>query len=130
MFGLARAREVVVLAREDDELGGGAEVLERAEPLLALLQRDAEVVLGMENQNRRLDVRGVLQGRALPVEVELLDEVAAEVVLVSVCTVARALVADEVDDAAERHGRLEDVGVADDPVGEVAAVAAARHTQT
>src|SRR5215210_4792629 len=45
VFGFARACEVVVLAREDDELGRGAEVLERAEPLLALLQGHAKVVI-------------------------------------------------------------------------------------
>src|SRR5436305_5437240 len=58
---LARAREVVVLAREDDEFGRDAEVLERAEPLLALLQGHAVVVVRVQYEDRRLDVPGVLE---------------------------------------------------------------------
>src|SRR2546423_3616715 len=122
---LAGAREVVVLAREDDELGRHAEVLERAEPLLALLQRHAVVVVRVKYECRRLDVSRVLQGRAIPVHFKLLEEVAAEVLSVSVCAVARALVADEVGEAAQGDCGLEDVGVSDDPVGHEAAVGAA-----
>src|SRR5436305_8019763 len=127
---LARAREVVVLAREDDELGGHAEVLERAEPLLALFERHAVVVVRVQNEYRRLDAARVLQRRALPVGFKLLEEVAAEVLPVSVCAVARALVADEVGEAAQGDGGLEDCGVADYPVGHEAAVGAARDTET
>src|SRR3954464_4516987 len=53
VFGFARAREVVVLAREDYELGRRAVVLERAEPLLALFQRHAVVVVRVEYEYRR-----------------------------------------------------------------------------
>src|SRR5438876_675396 len=38
MFGLARARQVVVLAGEKDDLARYAEVLQRAEPLHAALE--------------------------------------------------------------------------------------------
>src|ERR1044071_3848901 len=41
VFGFASARQVVVLAGEDDELGRRAEVTECTEPLLALFERDA-----------------------------------------------------------------------------------------
>src|SRR2546423_9441881 len=125
VLGLAGAREVVVLAREDDDLGRHADVLERAEPLLALLQRHAVVVVRVKYECRRLDVSRVLQGRAIPVHFKLLEEVAAEVLSVSVCAVARALVADEVGEAAQGDCGLEDVGVSDNPVGHEAAVGAA-----
>ena len=126
---LAGAREVVVLAREEHDLARHAEVLQRAEPLLALLDRHAEVVVGVQDQRRRLDVLHVLQRRRVPVEIVLLEDVAAEVVRVAVGAVARAVVADEVRDAAQRDRRLEARGVADDPVRHVAAVAAAGHAE-
>src|SRR5436305_2048251 len=70
---LACAREVVVLAGEDDKLGRHAEVLERAEPLLALFERHAVVVVRVQNEYRRLDVSRVLEGRAIPVHLKLLE---------------------------------------------------------
>ena len=45
MFGLARARQVVIFAREENDFGGDAEVFERAKPLFALLDRHAIVVI-------------------------------------------------------------------------------------
>src|SRR5262245_20725778 len=65
MLGLARASQVVIFAREHHDLGGGAETLQRAEPLLALFDRHAEIVVGMQNQRRRFDVLRILQGRAI-----------------------------------------------------------------
>src|SRR5205085_11011158 len=45
VFRLARARQVVILPREDHKLRRHSEMLQCAEPLLALLQRDAVIVL-------------------------------------------------------------------------------------
>jgi hypothetical protein len=61
MLRLAGARHVVVLAREEDNLARHAEVLQRAEPLLPLLDGDAKVVVLVQDQRRRPDVPGVLQ---------------------------------------------------------------------
>ena len=53
MLRLARSREIVVLARKEDQLRGHAIVLQRAEPLFALLDGHAEVVVGMKNKRWR-----------------------------------------------------------------------------
>src|SRR3954470_18448198 len=123
--GLTGAGQVVVLPWKEHDLARHAEVLERAEPLLALLDRHAEVAVGMKNQGRRPNVFRVRERRVVPVEIVVLEDVAAEIIGVAVGAVPRAVVADEIRDAAQRDGRLEPRRVADDPVGHVAAVAAA-----
>src|SRR5262249_49398307 len=47
MIRFARPRQIVVLARKEDDLAGHAEVLQRAEPLFALLDRNAEIHIRM-----------------------------------------------------------------------------------
>src|SRR5690349_20750407 len=49
MLGFPRSRQVVIFAREENQFGRHAEMFERAKPLFALFQRDAEVVVGMQN---------------------------------------------------------------------------------
>src|ERR1041384_1340090 len=100
-------------------------MLQGAEPLLALFERHAKIIIRMQYQRRRLDVLRILERRAIPVGLELVKHIAAEVAAMSESAVARAFVADEVDDAAQRHRRFEAIGVADDPVGHEAAIAAA-----
>src|SRR5271166_5036831 len=125
MFWFAGARQVVVFAGEDYELTRYAVVLERAEPLLALLDGDAVVVVGVEHQSRSLDLARVLERAGVPVLIEVVEERAVEIFFVAVGAVARAVVADEVGDAAQGDGSDEAIGVADDPVGHESAVAAA-----
>ena len=45
MLWLAGAREVVVLARKENDFGVDAEVFQSAKPLLALLDRHAKIVV-------------------------------------------------------------------------------------
>src|SRR5579872_4050861 len=104
MFGLAGARQVVIFAWEDDEFRRHAVVLECAEPLLALLDGDAVVVIGVQDQRRSLDVLGVLQRRGVPVLIEIIEQEPVEIVLVAVGAVASAVVADEIRYAAQRDG--------------------------
>src|SRR5215472_16059130 len=59
--GLAGAGEVVVFAREDDDLRGNTIMLERAEPLFALFEGNAIVVVGMKNQCGSVYAARVLQ---------------------------------------------------------------------
>src|ERR1051325_963372 len=61
--GLAGSRQVVVLAREDDQFTRNAEVLESAEPLLSLLERHAVVVLRVQDERRRPHVFDILERR-------------------------------------------------------------------
>src|SRR5215472_165212 len=98
-------------------------MLERAEPLLTLLDGNAKIVVGMKNQSWRFDVAGVLQRRGVPVLIEVVEEEALKVRLVAVGAVARAVVADEIGYGAESNRGLEAIRVADNPVGHVATVA-------
>ena len=68
----------------------------------------------MQNQRRRFHVLRVLQRRGVPVLIEIVEQEAFEVVLMAVGAVARAVVTDEVRDAAQRDGGLEASGVADE----------------
>src|SRR5207253_10149706 len=78
MFRFACARQVVILARKHDDLGSHAKMLECAKPLLALFKRHTKVVVCMQDQRRRLDVLRILERRAIPVHVKLLEKVASK----------------------------------------------------
>src|SRR5215468_4681122 len=129
---LARARHLVVLAREADEADRAAELLERDEELLALFDRAAQILLGVNDQQRRHDVLRVRERRALDVARHVLPrhgaaqlrhvEAMADVAGAEhrVLAVHRAL----------RARRLEAPRVADDPAREKSAVAAAEHAET
>src|SRR5262249_31687529 len=129
---LARARHLVVLAREADEADLAAELLERDEELLAVFDRAAQILLGANDQQRRHDVLRVRERRALAVarpglprpgaaqlrHVEAMADVAGAEH--RVLAVHRAL----------RARRLEAPRVADGPAREKSAVAAAEHAET
>src|ERR1022692_2497630 len=84
----------------------------------------------MKYQGRRLHVLRIFQRRGVPILVEVVEQKSPEVVLMPVGAVARAIVADEVGDAAQRHGSLEPRGVSQNPVRHVTAIAAAGHAET
>src|SRR6266853_3374530 len=123
MFGFAGSSKVVVLAREDHQLRINAVMFERTEPLFALLERDAVIVVGMQNQRWRFHVPGVLQRRSIPILLEIVEQDALEIFLVTVAAVASSFIADEVGDAAQCDRRLEAGGVTQDPIGQEAPVA-------
>src|SRR5260370_39908983 len=89
-------RQVVVASREDHELGGHSKMRERAEPLLALLQRDSLIVVGVQDQGRGLHLRSVADGRVFPVKVGVFKQVTAEILGMAVRSVACAIDAEEV----------------------------------
>src|SRR4051794_1238806 len=95
---LPRPRQVVILTREEHDLRRLPEVPQRPEPLLALLDRHAIVVIRMQDEDRRRHVLHVLERRAFPVEIVLLEDVSPEVALMPVRAVTRAIVADEIRD--------------------------------
>src|ERR1700730_2076590 len=96
MLWLARASQDVILARKNNELRIYTIMPEPAEPLLSVFNRNAVVVIGIQNQRWCLDVLGVLERRSVPVLVEIIEQESVEVVLVAVGAVARSVVADEV----------------------------------
>src|SRR6267154_5081516 len=69
MFGLAGASKVMVFSRKENNLGRDAEMFQGAEPLLALFDRHAIVIVRMQDQRRRLHVLRVLQRRAVPIQI-------------------------------------------------------------
>src|SRR5439155_8267661 len=66
--GLAAARELVALVREADELHLAAQVFQRREELLALLDRATQVALRVDDEERRGDLGDVRERRAVEVE--------------------------------------------------------------
>ena len=56
MLGFARSRQIVVLPRKKDDLRGHAIMLQRAKPLLTLLDGNAEIIVGMKNERGRANV--------------------------------------------------------------------------
>src|ERR1700739_3325023 len=100
MLRLSGPRKVVIFAGEDHEFRIHAIMPQRAEPLLALLDRNAVVVVGMQNQRRRLDVLGVFERRRVPILIEIVKQETVEVVLMPISAVARSVVTDEIGNAA------------------------------
>src|SRR5260370_35851710 len=101
MLRLAGTRQVVILAGKNDELGVHGVVAQRAEPLLALLDRHTVIIVGMQNQRRSLDIPSILERRSAPVLIEIVKQETIEVVLVAVSAIARPVVADEIGNAAQ-----------------------------
>src|SRR5215831_19192003 len=61
MLRLTRPRQVVILPREEHDLRRLPEVLERTEPLLALLDRHPIIVVRVQDEDRRRHVLHVLE---------------------------------------------------------------------
>ena len=96
----------------------------------ACSMRAAQVLLAVEDQDRRGHLLDVRQRRKLPVPLDLVARRACQLALAEPRPdVAGAVERDEVGEAAHRDRRLEAVGVPDDPVRHVAAVAAAGHPE-
>ena len=104
-----------------------ADVAQRDVELLRLGDRHVVVVLAVHEHRRRLDLVDVAERRALPQQVHqpLLVRERAELDRQVVVVVRHVVEADQVGDARGRHGRLEAIGLRDQPVGELPAVAAA-----
>src|SRR2546426_7738976 len=62
---LPAPREVVIVLGEAHEDGLSAEDLQRDEELLGLFDRTAEIALGVKDQERRLHLVDVREGRAI-----------------------------------------------------------------
>src|SRR5438874_6347750 len=84
----------------------------------------------MQNQGWRLHVLCVLQRRAVPIQIHLLKNVAAEIGRVAVSAITRAIVGNEIRNTAQRDCGLEAIGVTDNPVSHIAAVAAAGYAHS
>jgi hypothetical protein len=120
----------VALFREPHEFGRLAEAAERDEPLLGLLLRAPQILLAVQDQDWRGDLLDVGQRRELPVSLDLVARRALELALAEPrADVAGPVERHEVGEAAHRDRRFEPLGVPDDPVRHVAAVAAASDAQ-
>ena len=117
--------EAVAFAGVADENGFGSDVLEGDEKLLGFGDGDVVVVFAVQNQSRGVRGGHMLQGGALPGDVHqvaLMEELAEFHFLILV-VVGHVVVADEIDDAGGGNGGFEFVGLGDEPLGELAAVA-------
>src|SRR5262249_18893427 len=77
MGGFAGPSEIVIFSREEDDFAWHTIMLERAEPLLALFDGDAEIHVGMHDQRRCLDVLRVFQWRPIPIGFKSIEYVSA-----------------------------------------------------
>ena len=100
---------------------------ERHEPLLAVGDRRAVVVLGVDDECRRGHLLDVGDRRQPAVAFPFLPRRAEKLVLRQALRVGRAVPAFPVGDRPARDGRRESIGRRRQPVGHEAAVAAARH---
>src|SRR5262249_27957765 len=104
-------------------------MLERAEPLLALLDGDAEIHVGMHDERGCLDVLYVFQWRPIPIGFKSIEYVPAEVFGVAILAVTGSLITDEIREAAQRDSGFEASRVAKYPIGQEAAIATAGHAE-
>ena len=122
-----RRRELVPLARKADELRFLAEALERDEKLFGLFDRAAVVLVAVEDQQRRRDVRGVFERALVPKPLQIVPGVAADLLFGKIVADVRGTVKRQpVADAPLRHRRAEQVGLRYEPVRHEAAVGTAR----
>src|SRR5262249_50671346 len=104
--------------------------LERAEPLLALLDWDAEIHVGMHDQRRCLDVLHVFQWRPIPIGFKAVEYVPTEVFGVAILAVTCSLITDEIREAAQSDSGFEAGRGAKYQMGREAAIAAAGHAES
>src|SRR5262249_20974512 len=128
----AQRRERVALPREPYERHVLAEFLERHEELLGLIDRAAQIVLGVDQEERGLDIPDVGQRRALDVPRRVFPGKAATALadVPDMADVAGAELGVDVADRPLRASRFESVGVRDRPVGHIAAVADADNAES
>src|SRR5437870_12492958 len=107
-------RQLVTLPGEPHELDLAIERAEHREQLLTLVDRTAEVVLGVQDQQGRGDLCGVCERRDRAVHLGRLPRVGADVALEEPADVARAVLRRKVVDGALRYRAPEPVRVPDD----------------
>src|ERR1700683_139502 len=107
VLGLASSRQVVVLARKENNLGRHAVVLQRAKPLFVLLDRHAKIIVRAQNQRRRLHIPHIFERRCIPILIEVIEKWPLEIILMPVGAVARAIITHEIRYRAQRHIRFE-----------------------
>ena len=129
MHRVAGSCQLVALRREAHHLDVSLQEPERREELLTLLDRATEVVLRVQDEERRGDRLRVRRWRHRDVGVQVLVQEAPDVALEVPAEVARSPHRHPLVDGALGDGRLEPVGVPDDPRREVPAVGAAHHAQ-
>src|SRR5215208_5213889 len=129
MRRVPRPRQLVALTGEADELDVAPQEAECREQLLGLLDVAAQVVLRVEDQERRLDLLRIRPRRPLEVRVDVVVHELAEIGLEEPPDVARAVEGDEVVERALGARRPEPIRVADDPRRHEAAVRAAEDAE-
>src|SRR5208282_1453372 len=122
MFDLG---EAVPFARVANENRLHAEIFEGDEKLLRFGDRNIVVVLTVKDERGRMRGGDMLQGRPFPGHVHKVSlmQKLAKLHLFVLVVVRHVVVADEICDSGGRNGRLEFIGLGDEPIGKLAAVA-------
>ena len=119
----AGARKFVAFAGETHETHGFVQHFQRGVQLFGLFHRTAVIVVGVDNQQWRIDLVHIANRRAFDETIQISPRFAAKLVLAEVwANVGGAKETAQVGNAALGVGGGETVGVADDPVGHIAAV--------
>src|SRR5215472_4928904 len=121
--------DAMPLARENHQLGWHVEVAQGSKEFLSLRQGHSLIALSVDHQCGGLDAARVTYRRVLPIQVEVLEEIAAEIAAVTIKTVADSFHADEIGNTRQGRRGLETVGVAHNPVGHETAVAHSEYAQ-
>src|SRR5690348_17321138 len=130
MHRLARARELVRFPRKEHHHRRLVLRLERTEHRLRPLpRRRAQILLAVDEHERRRDVRGVARGRAIEELLRILERRRAEPARREEREVGRVPEADPIRHRALRYGCRKAMRLRDRPVREQPAAASARHTQ-
>src|SRR4029450_11879391 len=101
----------------DDELDIPLQHPQDREQVLGVAERATEVVLGVQDQERGRDARGVFRRRDLKIRVRPLEPVLADDALEGPADVARATLEHKVIDRALGARGLESIGMAERPPG-------------
>src|SRR5579863_314431 len=128
---MATTGEAVALAFETHEEDFAAQVFEGGEKLFRLLDVAAQILLAVDDEQGRLDIFDVLEGRVLHITIKAIPRCRLKFIIgKSPAEVATAEVRGKVGDGTVSNGDFETVRVTDKPVGHETTVATTRHTHT
>src|SRR6266581_8034268 len=125
-MGMTTAREAMTLALETNKLDLAPHPLESGKELLSLLNATTQILFAMENEQGGVHVLDVLQGRHVHIAVKMLPGSGVKIILCEIpANITGTKHGGHIGDTAISDGDVEAIGVADEPVGHEAAVAAA-----
>src|SRR6516225_1178373 len=124
---MPRFADGVPFPREDYQFRCNVEVAQRAKEFLALRNGHSLIVLAMNHERGSLNAARVAHGRVFPIQIEVFEEIPAEIAAVPIEAVADSFQANEIGNTRDGHSRLEPVRTADNPFRHEPAIACTGH---